>query len=189
MMGIVDDDEFNKELESLKNDEPSTTREPIEENKVVDINRGRGAKLETPEDIRKAIAECAIAGHSPKEIAEAFNISPSSISAYKVGATSTASYNRPDSELLKHGNSVREKITERATKKIMMALRHIDADKMSGAKLRDIAGIAKDMSAVVKNLEPRQDPSIINNNGPNYIIYTPRIRKEDEFEVVEAVNE
>ena len=189
MLGIVDDSEFEKQVEQLENgfhrDVPLNEVHPCE---VIDIKRGRGAKVETPESLRKVISECAIDGEPVQEIAKSFDISPSSISAYKHSATSTASYHNPDKELAQHNSDVRTKITKRATTRIMQAMKHITEDKLRDAKLKDVSSVAKDMSAIVKNISPDANGGITINK-PQYIIYSPRIRKEDEFEVVEAVNE
>lgn len=185
-IGIVSDADFEKELEQLK------PRERVEANKnelkIVNIERGRGDKLETPENLRKVIAECAINNEArAANLAKIFNISPASVSAYKNGATSTASYNNPNESLVKHTNSVRTKISTRATKRIMMALKHITEDKIQDAKLKDIAALAKDMSSIVKNIDP--DNRV--NDGRSsitYHIYAPRVKSEEEYEVVDAID-
>jgi hypothetical protein len=153
--------------------------------KVVDIKRGRGSIHEVPQGLRQVIAEEAINGTPAKELSEQFGISTSSISAYKNGATSTASYNTPDNQLAKANDDVRENIASHARSRLMMALEEITPDKIAGAKIKDIAGIAKDMSAVVKNMEP-QGPQVQQNT--QVVVYRPRTRDEDEFEVI-TVNE
>ena len=183
MIGIVNDEDFEKEIEDLSKPTPET--KPCV---IIDIARGRGSKPETPESLRKIIGDTALEGSSPQAIAEAFHISPSSISAYKVGATSTASYNKPNKELKDHTDKTRQQITKRASRRIMSAMKHITEDKIANAKLKDISGIAKDMSAVIKNIQPK-DNNGMNVTATQYLIYAPRIKKEDEFEVVEAVNE
>ena len=184
-MGIISDDELNKQLEELEN---GHTRDLIQSPcEVIDIARGRGHKSETPDSLRKVIGETAIEGASPKSISEAFGVSPSSISAYKNGATSTASYNQPDRALLTHTNQVRNKIVDKANKRILAALKNITPDRIRDAKLKDISSLAKDMSAVVRNIEPNRDANII--NAPTYVIFAPRVKREDEYEVVEAINE
>jgi hypothetical protein len=185
MMGIISDDEFARQLDELENGK-SIPEPEVRPAVVVDINRGRGHTNETPESLRKIIGETALEGASVHSISEAFQISPSSISAYKAGATSTASYHKPDQELVKHTNNVRSKIADKATKRIMLALKEITPERVKDAKLKDISALAKDMSAVVKNIEPQTATQI---NAPTYMIYAPRVRKEDEFEVVEAINE
>lgn len=174
-MGIVSDSEFELELSRLSRNKPE----------VQLIKHGRGNVTEVPESVKKVIAEEAIAGTPAKVLAGQFNVSPSSISAYKVGATSTASYDKPDKDLFKHVNRIKERITSKAQKRIIAALNALTPEVMSDAKPRDLAGIAKDMSTVVKNLTP--DTQVINDNR-KVLIYQPRIREEDSFDVI-TVNE
>jgi hypothetical protein len=67
----------------------------------------------------------------------------------------------------------------------MSALDHITDENISGAKVKDIASIAKDMSVIVKNMEPNQPDKVQNTQ---VIIYKPRMRDEDEFDII-TVNE
>lgn len=175
-LGVVDEKEFNSELEKL------TDIRSDERSKVVDIERGRTiGKKEIPEEKRKEIATEAIEGNlTGIEIAQKHDVSTASVAAYKNGATSSASYNTPDESLKKHTDEVRTTITESARSKLMIALEQITSDKVAGAKIRDIAGIAKDMSAVMRNVEPQM--GITNNN--QVVVYRPRMRDEDEFEVI-----
>lgn len=196
-MMIVDDAAFNKELEKLSSVVVSNDSEPGEivtsldlihklPGKVFDIKRGRPAgSVEIPESIRALAAEEAINGTPNNEVAKAFGISASSVSAYKNDATSTASYDNPDPQLKAANDEVRDANSELARKKLSLALEHLTNDKIQEAKAKDIAGIAKDMSAIVKNLEPTGPISITNNQ---VLVYRPRQREEDEFDVI-SVNE
>src|SRR5712692_6580893 len=99
-MGIISAMSFQEELNKLSD-------ALHQESKVIQITRGRpvGGIERTPEE-RIDIAKAAIAGVSVEQISKEYAISPSSISAYKNGATSTASYNNNDQELK---NQVEEK--------------------------------------------------------------------------------
>jgi hypothetical protein len=67
----------------------------------------------------------------------------------------------------------------------MLALKHITPDKLELAKVRDLAGIARDMSAVIKNIEPEDNgPKDPAKNGPTFIFYSPQFKKEEHFDVV-----
>ncbi len=179
-LGIVNDSDFDRELSKLGILPESSNGE------VIDIARGRGARIEVPQSIREIIAEDAINKNGTgTEIAKVFGVSPSSVSAYKVGATSTASYNSPDQNLQDHTNRIREKITGRARSRLLLALKEITPDKLVSAKVRDLASIAKDMSAVVKNMEP-SGPLV--DNSTKVVVYRPHLRTEEEFEVI-TVNE
>lgn len=170
-LGILTDEEFAQEIEQI----------PIPA-EVINQPLGRGSVEEKPESLRKIISEEAINGAPASEIAKAFDVSPSSISAYKNGATSTASYDSPSPSLTNHNNGIRDRIINRANGKIMTALKSLTSEKINDAKARDIASIAKDMSVVVKNMTPEQ------SNGPQnnvqFVLFAPRMKQEDEFAAI-----
>lgn len=179
-MLIIDDSTFEKELNKF------IPAQSVPGGKVIQIDKGRPVgRVEVPETIRKIVAEEAILGTKPQELKDNFGVSLSSISAYKNGATSTASYNKPDKELKAANDSLITEVTSSARSRLALALEHITADKIEAAKVGTIAQIAKDMSAIVRNLEPT-NPSITNNN--QVIVYRPRQKEEDDFEVI-TVNE
>lgn len=172
------------DLNELHIDKLEQTIDPV--GKVVDITRGRGfGRLEVPEAIRKLAAEEALLGTPAKEVSAAFGVSESSVSAYKNGATSTASYNQPDKELKKSNDVVVGEVTSIARQKLSLALAEITSDKIKDQNVRHIAGIAKDMSAIVRNLEPNVPTNLTQNQ---VIVYKPRQNEEEDFEVI-TVNE
>ena len=180
MMGIVSDSEFNSELDKLT---PNNG-----DNKIVgeikDIERGRGKdNLEVPQALRKIIGEeSAINGRqNGLELANRFGISPSSVSAYNQGAHSTATYdNRPDIDNI---NGAKFRVAKRARNKLVLALNLLTREKIENAKARDISGVAKDMSAVIRNMEPETQRNPL-GNGPTFIFYSPHFRSENNFDVI-----
>jgi len=172
-VGLVSDEEF--ESESIA---------------IIDIERPgrRTGDNNVPPALRKVIAEDAIinGNESANKLAEMMGLSKSSVSAYKNGATSTDSYNQPTTELSKHVHTVKDKIRGKAQSKLMMALGQITPEKLAEAKLRDIAGTAQAMSAIVKNMDDNTDS--VRTNPQNFIIYAPYNKTENEFRVVQ-INE
>jgi hypothetical protein len=169
-LGILSDEEFNKELERSQ---------------VIDINKGRGSNPQVPESLRKIIGENAVEeGSGPtKAMTRALGISDSSLSAYKQGARSTASYHNPNPELLDHVNKARQRIVKKARNRLVFALDGITEEKLSQEKPRDLAAIAKDMSAIIKDFEPRNDDNV----APKaLIIFAPQMFKEERFDVINA---
>ena len=173
-MLVVNDGEFDLELSRLNS--------TIINEKVIDIERGRGAKVERSLEERKLIASEAIAGCSVEDIKKRYNTSASSISAYKNGASSTSSYHKPNVELEKNNKDVRTVISELASDKIKSSLNLLTDDKISNCGARDIAGITKDLSAIIKNITP--ETGMISNN--QVIIYKPRLKEEDDYEIIEV---
>jgi hypothetical protein len=188
-MGIVSDKEFDSELGRLGPKSDSTKSEELKGEivgEIKDVTRGRGqGNIGVPNGLRNIIGETSITDgrREAVELASIFGISPSSASAYAQGATSTSSYSdRPNGPVI---NKARERISKSARNKLMMALRHITEDKLEGTKARELAGIAKDMSAVVKNME-EDGPKVPTSNGPTFVFYSPQFRKEEHFEVIHA---
>jgi predicted transcriptional regulator len=176
MFGIISDDEFEVQLTELSDGKKTS--------KIVNIERGRGPVKEVAPEIRKLIATAAIEGGSGKSLSEVFGLSQSSISAYKNGATSTTTYNEPKEELVEHNNQVRERIISSSRKKLELALESITPEKLENAKLKDVSGVARDMSAVIKNMEPQIN--LNPNLNQQFIFYAPKTRNESDFEVIEA---
>jgi hypothetical protein len=190
-MGIVSDKEFDMEKEKSSPVKPqreeSNSSVPIT-GEIKDVNRGRGiGSVEVPNALRNVIGDESNTNgrQSAVELASQFGISPSSVSAYDVGAHSTSSYaERPNGGVVKQA---RERIAKRARGKLMKALSKITDDKLDAANAKDLAGIAKDMSAVVRTMEPEEVkvPGSV-NNGPTFVFYAPQFRKEEHFDVVHA---
>jgi len=192
-IGIVSDDDFLREIGSY-NPKPLTVVDPpaisgpiIEAPAIVDIPK-RGRKegdVNVPESLQKIIGEESLLNGraSAVALAEEFGISPSSASAYAVGATSTASYNQPKSSILQHINKSRERAMKKAAKTLNAALSSITQEKLDYADADKLSGIAKDMSVIIKNLEPKQDaPS--DTKQPQFVIFAPQFRDERSFDMI-----
>lgn len=192
-MGIVSDKEFDSALsdaqKSIKKDTNTREESSSPVPTIIDSpSKGRGNNPEVPNSLRQVIGEeSAINGRDAAlEMARQFGISPSSVSAYANGATSTASYNdRPNLPVI---NQAKERIAKRARGKLMRALNKITDDKLDSASAKDLAGIAKDMSAVVRTMEPEQpkSPNGDTGKGPTFVFYAPQFHKEEHYDIVHA---
>lgn len=179
-MGIVNDKEF--EIESEKLIHPSNESHGI----VTTIEKGRGkGNVEVPESLRKIIGETnELDGRkSALALGKSFGISPSSVSAYANGSTSTNSYDNPNKELKNHIDSAKERISKKARSTLFKALNGITSDKLNESRARDLSSVAKDMSAIIRNMEPDSNESK-NSNSPTFVFYAPQPIKEDIFDVI-----
>lgn len=175
-MLIVDDLEFERHLLNEQNKENNA--------KIIPIEHGRGlGNVNTPMSIRKIVSDAALEGDSAKEIAKVLPISESSIAAYKNSATSTTNYHDPHPELQSHTKTTKNRISESATQRLEEALAGITQEKIAGAKLRDIASVARDMSQIVRNMEDGHDE---NKGNVNITFYAPHLRKEETFDVIDV---
>lgn len=190
-MGIVSDKDFDIERTKLERSAPekSPLTIPSPTATIVDVTRGRpeGA-VEVPNGLRKLIGEeSAINGRaSALELAQSFGISPSSVSAYNNGATSTASYDETPNR--GHINAAKQRVANKARSRLLSALKHITPEKLENAHVRDLSGVARDMSAVIKNMEPDLPKSSgeEGKGGPTFIFYSPQFRKEEHYDIVKA---
>src|SRR5262249_41709461 len=142
---------------------------------------GRGANNNTPDVVRKFVAEEAINGVPAKELTEAIKVSHSSISAYKNCATSCATYNEPDKKLKNHVVNVKDRITRKATNRLNSALNALTPEKLEEVKARDLAGIAKDMSAIVRNMNPESEKG--EEKNVQFIFFAPRMTEENDYDI------
>lgn len=198
-LGKVDDIEFEKELEKLR-----TGREPLSNHngRVVEVpnlgiarvipkpDLGRGENnVEVPEALRNIIGETAleIGNKDARALTEMIggDISQSAVSAYKNGATSTSTYGKAAPGLFDHMLRTRGRISRKASDKLNRALNHITDDKLEDQSPKDLAAIAKDMSAIIKNMEPPVEKIGEGHNvGVAITFMAPRPRGENQYETI-----
>ena len=184
-MGIVSDSDFSKELGNLTPCPPIHPSIPVNPIGIIkDIDRGRGSNVEVPESLRKLIGdESVVSGRqSALELADRFGVSPSSVSAYSHGANNTASYDEQPN--LSNINGAKLRIAKKARKRLMISLNALTEEKINSSKAKDIAGVAKDMSAIIKNMEPETPKINGSNGGPTFIFYSPQMRSEKVFDTI-----
>ena len=173
-MLIVDDEEF--ELEVARSER--VTGIVINSHK----HGGRGDNDNVSPALREVIAEDALSGIPAKEISKAYGVSASSISAYKNGATSTATYHKPQERLASAVDKTRDKIHRRASSKLLRALTEITDDKLKDSKATDLSTIAANMSRVIEKTSPKESNAIQNN----IIFVSPTQIHRDNYEVIDA---
>jgi len=178
-LGIVPDEIFDKEIEHEKD----VVKTPI----VIDKEHSgrRNGDKAVPQELRKLLGEEATVNGRKSAVAlgESFGVSHDSVDAYTKGATSLATYHKPQEDLKSHLEKVKERITSKASRTLLGALDSITLDKLAGEKPRDAAGIAKDMSVIIRNMEPEAGEKT--HIGPNYVFYSPVMKKESDFEIIE----
>ena len=185
-IGVVSDEDFNIEVDRSE-------RNPVPELKpaqVLDIPRpGRSEGDENvPDSLRALIADERVSNgrRSALHFAETMGISPSSVSAYSNGATSTSSYRSPNSKLTSALKQSKERIAKKASKILNKTFENITEDKLMEAKLTDLALVAKTMSGIIKDMEPPSEhrDGGVSINGPSIVMYNPGFAKESSFDTV-----
>lgn len=175
-MGIVSDEDLEKEKTSGKI-------------KEIEKPGRRPGDVNVPEPIRKAIAEVAIESGRKEAlaIAEMFDVSASSVSAYQSGRTSTADNKESNQDLVKVNRDKRESIIGKAQNKLTLAINEITENKLKDLDAVQCSQVAKNMAGIVKDFAPelKDSPDI----QQQLVIYAPFLREEKEFPVIQAYGE
>lgn len=189
-IGVVESDEFERELEKLKKGGKARTIPPLTGQIQQIPSKGRNeGDVNVPDSLRQIIGEeSVISGRaSALALARDLGVSPSSVSAYAKGATSTTTYDTPKPSIIQHINKSRARASKKAQRVLVSALDSITQEKLDYTDAKDLAAIAKNMSAVIKDLEPPAETAKIEEGkGPQFVIYAPQFRDERSFEVIQV---
>ena len=186
-MGIVSDKQFESERAKINNS--PTPLPKVHTPEVVGIPRGRGENnVSVPDSLKNLIGVTAVSEGREEalELARQFGISDSSTSAYSVGANSTASYNeRPNAPVV---NKVKERISKKARRLMMRAMSSITQEKLDNTKAIELAGIARNMSGIVKDMEPEVNKNNPTDGAPKpgFLVYAPKFFSENHYETIIA---
>lgn len=184
-LGIVNDEDFQKELEDSQ--VPTIVNPPASSAEIVNIpvpGRKNG-DVNVPDSLRKIIGETAeIEGRRDAlALAATFDISPSSVSAYGKGARSTSSMDKTPGK--KHILDAKQRVSKRARKRLMAALSHITDAKLQNCDAPELGQVARSMSAVIKDMEPKQEQTG-EKDKPQFIFYSPQLRQETHYDIIAA---
>lgn len=189
-MGVVSDEELKAELDNSA--KPIGTRPTTIIRPSVTIiespAKGRGeGNLAVPEPLQKLIGEAGVIDGRTEsvELARQFGVSPSSASAYSNGAASTASYDEPKTVITDHLKRAKERIGRKARRLLIKSIDNITDEKLQDAKPEILASVAKNMSSIMKDMEPDKDTPD-GKTGPTFVFYAPTFRDEKSFETVIA---
>jgi len=186
-IGIVSDLHFDEELKRLNGGKTKEIKDA-----VVIEPPARGRKegdVNVPDSLRKIIGETAVieGRQAALDLAKDFGISPSSVSAYANGATSTTTYDTPKQSIIQHINKSRARVSKKAQRVLRGALDAITQEKLDYADAKDLAAIARNMSGVIKDMEPPAETKVTEEGkGPQFVIYAPQFRDERSFEVIQV---
>ena len=187
-LGIVNNQDFEKELTNSNPDyvQPRPPKPTIEAEIKELPTVGRTPEVpNVPQSLRKILGEThATEGlQAAKQLASSIRgISQPTLSAYGNGKVSPGKVN---DDLINYLNERKTKISKRALNKINMALTLMDEEKMSEADAKELSSIAKDMSIVVKQMEPteRDDKK---SEPVQFHFYAPQVKQENHYETVVA---
>lgn len=184
-MGIVSNDEFEREVKNSGSKKEVIVPEILEVEKA---GRKPGDN-NVPSSLRNIIGETSVIEGRDEAIklARMFDISDSSVSAYAHSATSTKSYHTPDKTIADYIRSRKDRVTKKSLRVLQNSLDNLTPEALAQEKPRNIAAIAKDMSAIIKNMEPEE--KVIGDDSRNqFIFYSPQFVKEEHYDSI-VVNE
>lgn len=158
---------------NLANRFGNSSRAPQVLEKVIKIpGKDKGSSNLSIEE-RTEIATRARLGESQGKLAKEFNVTQPNISSIERGKTKGIDEEQVEGTI----NKVRDKALDR----LMTSLGFLTDDKLSGCSAKDLATIASNMGRVVEKTMPRAEaPDKI-----NLIIYTPELKSEKSFNVIE----
>jgi predicted transcriptional regulator len=182
-IGIVSDEDFLRELGNYEKSSPENPITP----EIIPLERpGRSeGDVNIPDPLRQIIGEEAVINgrKAALGLAGMFGVSASSVSAYAKGATSTTTYDTPKPSIISHINKSRVRASKKAGRVLDSALSAITQEKLDYTDAKELAGIAKDMSVIIKNLEPDESQSLRSDSPatPQFVIFAPQFRDERSF--------
>lgn len=149
----------------------------------------REGDLEVPDFLKSIIADISndpSDSSSRKEIAEQFNVSEQTVTTFSQGLKNPK---QVDEKLQNVIDRKRDSVHESSVQVLEEALALI-SPKMIGEgeklKAKDVAAIAKDMSAVIRNTSKENRG---NASGASVIIYAPSQRNINDYRVIEVTPE
>lgn len=175
-MLIVSDEDFELERRKMQGTAPNISRTVIQ--------RGRDNTHELPEELREVVAEIAIE-EGTKAASEAFDISNSSIAAYKHGSTSTTTYHK--NERVK----ARQRIADRVHTKLELAIDALTPDKISKVdKATELTTVMKDLASVTEKLTGRIQLTDEDKSKQVHLhLYGPPQKKIESYEIIDVTPE
>jgi hypothetical protein len=168
----ITQEELNRRLNSTKNlsvqlNASSAARRGNDANNR--NNSGRKAEVpNAPASLRLVAGICARADGNSCATARELDLTSGQV-RYAAGAKET--------------KLTVQKVQEVALSRLMDSLGLLNPDEISGEKPKDISIIAANLSRVHSNLRSKDDRA---ENAVNITIYSPQLRRVDEFECIEV---
>ena len=141
--------------------------------KVIQLPGKKPGSINLEKEVRNEIAIRARLGETQVSLAKEFKVITPTVSSIERGKVKGIDEDKVEKAI----NEVRD----RALDRLMHSLGLITDDKLSGCSAKDLSVIASNMGRVVEKVTPKTE-------GPdniNFIIYSPELKKEQAFDVVE----
>lgn len=206
-LGIVSDAEFEEALSRCervthstatraKRDGAESRPDPVserdgDESGVEKSRPGKGrtsGATEIPPILKDLIAEAAVAsGKTQREVAEDFGAGHATVTALANGHRTATWDGDLDPQRAKKVDAVRERIIGKARGTLLDALDEVTREKLKQARVRDVSAVAKDMSHIIANQEPKIIGEVKQEIGAQFVFHVPESRAESDFDVIDVV--
>jgi len=143
--------------------------------------------VEVPHSLRKLIGEESLINGraSALELANQFQISKNSVSAYQSPDNSSSLSDINKSDITTFLTNRKNKISKKAINKLGLAISLMDEDKLKDLKGTELSTVAKNMAEVVKRMEPE----VTDNDkvgAVQFVMYAPQVKNESHYQTVIA---
>lgn len=137
----------------------------------------------TPQEVRDLAGALALVpGVKQQTIAAELGMSQAAVSQYKTGHIGGRP-DHPQSKEMPEGKQANlDKIKDKALGRLMSSLGLLTDEKLEDCSPKDLSKIAVDMSRIHQSLSPQQ----ATGDKVNLIVYSPQLRDESKFQVVEV---
>jgi hypothetical protein len=141
-----------------------------------------------PSILRDLIAEAAVAsGKTQEAVAEEFGSCRSSVESLAHGHRTATWDGELDPARVKKVDQIRGEILGKARGTLLDALDEVTREKLSRARVRDVSAVAKDMSHIIANQEPKIIGDVKQEIGAQFVFHVPESRAESDFDVIDVV--
>lgn len=142
--------------------------------------------VNAPQSLRRLIGDTATfeGRKAALQLASSVGLSPASVSSYTNPTNSSLSESNKN-DISSFLTERKQKISKRAINKLGLAISMIDEDKLKECSARELSGVAKDMSQVVKHMEPSVDTTSV-ASPVQFFMYAPEINTENKYQTVIA---
>jgi predicted transcriptional regulator len=150
---------------------------------VIELEKKRGREGTLNQLEKELIAHDAInTSASQTEIARLHGVSQQSVSSLSRGYNTSGLDNRKVNEgVLEVVESARERIANTATQKLLESLETFIPQTLDQ---KELPGAALKLASVVEKVQQGFNPS--EKNGPRFIVFSPRMKAEEAFDIIEV---
>jgi len=144
--------------------------------------------VNVPQSVRTLLADTTVfeGRREGNQLADVFGVSHGSVGVYATPNSKLAENLSPDirQDINSFLTGKKEKISKKAIARLSMAMNHITEEKLQDLGAVALGTVAKDMAAVVKSMEPKEESK--QDNNVQFLMYAPQVKNENHYQTVTA---